>query len=442
MFNILMVSLGCDKNLCDSEEMLGILSARGYNITNDESEADAVVVNTCCFIRDAMTESIDTIFEMAKLKEGRLKYLVAAGCMAERYKKEIAEEIPEVDAFIGTTAYEKIADVMDRLREGERNLSAYQDMDYLPDVSDNRMLTSGTHMAYLKIAEGCDKRCTYCAIPSFRGPYRSVPKEKLIAQAKKMAETGVKELILVAQETTCYGQDIYGKKCLHELLHDLSLIENIEWIRLLYCYPEEIYDALIEEMAVNKKVCHYIDMPLQHSEDYILRRMGRRINKEGIIRVIETLRKRIPDITIRTTFITGFPGETKEMHDELLKFIDETEFDRLGVFTFSPEEGTKAAEFPEQVPEETAEQYRNEIMELQQEISYDINQRFIGKTLDVIIEGYMADDDVYAARSYRDAPNVDGLVFVSCDYELLSGSMVKVRVREAGEYDLIGDIVE
>jgi ribosomal protein S12 methylthiotransferase len=441
MFNILMVSLGCDKNLCDSEEMLGILASRGYNITNDEREADAVIVNTCSFIKDAMTESINTVLEMARLKEGRLKYLLVAGCLAERFKNEIAEELPEVDVFIGTTGFEKIADLIDELRQGETKVTAYEPVDYLTETSTQRIVTSSPYMAYLKIAEGCDKHCTYCAIPSFRGRYRSVPKEKLLAQAVKMAESGVKELVLVAQETTCYGVDLYGAKKLHELIHALSEIEGIEWIRLLYCYPEEIYDELIDEMATNKKVCHYIDMPLQHSEDVILGRMGRRIKKAEIIEIVQKLRNRMPDIAIRTTLIAGFPGETDEMHEDLMRFINEMEFDRLGVFTFSPEEGTPAAEFPDQVPEERAERYRDEIMELQQEISYDINQKLIGSEMDVIIEGYITDDDVYAARSYRDAPNVDGLVFVRCDYELISGSIVKVKITDASDYD-IGGVLE
>lgn len=440
MFNVLLISLGCDKNLCDSEEMLGILTARNYNITNDETEADAVIINSCCFIRDAMTESIDTIFEMAKLKEGRLKFLILAGCMAERFQAEIAEDIPEVDAFVGTTAYEEIADIIDRLRAGERRICAYHSLDYLPDTTTGRISSTAPYMAYLKIAEGCDKHCTYCAIPSFRGPYRSVPKEKLLEQAEKLAMDGAKEIILVAQETTCYGKDLYGKKCLHELIHDLSKIEQIEWIRLLYCYPEEIYDELITEMAENPKVLHYIDIPLQHSEDAILRKMGRRIDKKGITEVIRKLRDRMPDIALRTTFITGFPGETEKQHEALLRFINEIEFDRLGVFSYSPEEGTPACGFPDQVPEETAERYRDEIMELQQEISYDKNQTFIGKTLPVIIEGYIAENDVYAARSYRDAPNVDGYVFLTCDYELISGSIVNAHITEAGEYDLIGEI--
>ncbi len=441
MFNILMVSLGCDKNLCDSEEMLGILASRGYNITNDEREADAVIVNTCSFIKDAMTESINTVLEMARLKEGRLKYLLVAGCLAERFKNEIAEELPEVDGFIGTTGFEKIADLIDELRQGETKVTAYEPVDYLTETSTQRIVTSSPYMAYLKIAEGCDKHCTYCAIPSFRGRYRSVPKEKLLAQAVKMAESGVKELVLVAQETTCYGVDLYGAKKLHELIHALSEIEGIEWIRLLYCYPEEIYDELIDEMATNKKVCHYIDMPLQHSEDVILGRMGRRIKKAEIIEIVQKLRNRMPDIAIRTTLIAGFPGETDEMHEDLMRFINEMEFDRLGVFTFSPEEGTPAAGFPDQVPEERAERYRDEIMELQQEISYDINQKLIGSEMDVIIEGYITDDDVYAARSYRDAPNVDGLVFVRCDYELISGSIVKVKITDASDYD-IGGVLE
>lgn len=441
MFNILMVSLGCDKNLCDSEEMLGILASRGYNITNDEREADAVIVNTCSFIKDAMTESINTVLEMARLKEGRLKYLLVAGCLAERFKNEIAEELPEVDGFIGTTGFEKIADLIDELRQGETKVTAYEPVDYLTETSTQRIVTSSPYMAYLKIAEGCDKHCTYCAIPSFRGRYRSVPKEKLLAQVVKMAESGVKELVLVAQETTCYGVDLYGAKKLHELIHALSEIEGIEWIRLLYCYPEEIYDELIDEMATNKKVCHYIDMPLQHSEDVILGRMGRRIKKAEIIEIVQKLRNRMPDIAIRTTLIAGFPGETDEMHEDLMRFINEMEFDRLGVFTFSPEEGTPAAEFPDQVPEERAERYRDEIMELQQEISYDINQKLIGSEMDVIIEGYITDDDVYAARSYRDAPNVDGLVFVRCDYELISGSIVKVKITDASDYD-IGGVLE
>ena len=442
MFNICLISLGCDKNTVDSEEMLGVLASRGYNIINDETEADAIIVNTCCFIKDAADESINTIFEMAELKKDRLKYLIVAGCIAERYKDEVRSELPEVDAFVGTSATCDIADVLDRLREGGGSPDAYRSLEELPVIEADRVLTGAPYYGYLKIAEGCDKRCTYCAIPSFRGRYRSYPESILIRRAEQMAESGVKELILVAQETTCYGVDKGGKKTLHQLINKLSKIEGIEWIRILYAYPEEIYDELIEEMASNSKVCHYIDMPLQHTEDRILRRMGRRLNKERIYEIVEKLRERIPDITIRTTFITGFPGETEEEHEALLDTINELEFDRVGVFTYSPEEGTPAAGFEEQVPEELKERYKNDIMELQQDISYEINQSFVGKSLDVMIEGYIPDDDVYAARSYRDAPDVDGFVFVKCDYEPVSGSIIKAKIISAGEYDLIGEAEE
>ncbi len=443
MFKILMISLGCDKNLCDSEEMLGRLQARGYDITNDEADADAVIINTCSFIKDAMQESIDNILEMAQLKgNAGIKYIIVCGCLAERFKDEITKEIPEIDAVVGTTGFDKIVDVIDKLREGEKNVTSFEPLDYLTDTRTDRVLTASTFYSYLKIAEGCDKRCTYCAIPKFRGPFRSVPMEKLLEQARMLASNGIKELMLVAQETTCYGKDIYGEKKLHTLIRKLSEIEGIEWIRLLYAYPEEIYDELIEEMATNKKVCHYIDMPLQHTEDKILKRMGRRINKEGIVNVVSRLRERMPDICIRTTFIAGFPGEEASDHEALMEFINELEFDRLGVFTYSREEGTPAAEFPNQVDEEIAADYMKEIMELQQEISFEKNEALVGETLAVIIEGYIAEDDVYVGRTYRDAPNVDGLVFVTAPYELMSGAIVEVKINEASEYDLIGDVVE
>ncbi len=449
MYKILMVSLGCDKNLCDSEEMLGLINESGYGITNDENEADIVIINTCSFIKDAMEESITTIFEMAELKKKNLKYIIVAGCLSERFKNEIAEEMPEVDAFLGTTSFDRIIKVIEALDERIETSSdnfapimEFCDKNYLPDIKARRIITSGTYMAYLKIAEGCSKYCTYCIIPHIRGKYRSIPMEKLLKQAQDMAEDGIKEIVIVAQETTCYGTDIYGKKCLHELIHKISEIPGIEWIRLLYCYPEEIYDELISEIAENNKVCHYIDMPLQHSETNILKRMGRKTDKEHIKEVISKLKAKVPDIAIRTTFIAGFPGETDKDHEALMEFINEVEFDRLGVFTYSAEDGTPAANMPEQVPEEKKEKYRAEIMELQQEISYDKNESFIGKNLDVIIEGYIPDEDIYAARSYRDAPNVDGMVFVKCDYELMSGSIVNILVTDASEYDLIGEIVE
>ncbi|MBQ7708036.1 MAG: 30S ribosomal protein S12 methylthiotransferase RimO [Lachnospiraceae bacterium] len=444
--NILMVSLGCDKNLCDSETMMGILSANNYNLTNDESEADAVIINTCSFIKDAMEESINTILEMAQLKKDRLKYLIVCGCLAERYKNEIFDEIPEIDACVGTASFDRIVEVIKKLEEEESNskskVTVFDDIDRLAVSNVHKAISSGTFMGYLKIAEGCDKRCTYCAIPSMRGNYRSVPMEKLLDEASYMAENGIKELVLVAQETTCYGKDIYGKKSLHELIHKLALIDGIEWIRVMYCYPEEIYDELIDAFVNEPKLLHYIDMPLQHSEDDILRRMGRRTNKQFITDVINKLRKKVPDIAIRTSLIAGFPGETEEDHKKLMEFLDEMELDRVGVFTYSREDGTPAASFENQIDEKVAERWRDEIMELCQEISEDKNEALIGKTLKVIIEGYSPDDDVYVGRTYKDAPGVDGLVFVECDYELISGTIVDVKINESGPYDLIGTIID
>ncbi|MBQ8912606.1 MAG: 30S ribosomal protein S12 methylthiotransferase RimO [Lachnospiraceae bacterium] len=440
--NILMVSLGCDKNLCDSETMMGILSAYNYNLTNDENEADVVIINTCSFIKDAMEESINTILEMAKLKEGRLKYIIVAGCLAERYKNEIFDEIPEIDACVGTTSFDRIVEIINKLELGGNKVVAYDSIDRLTTSDFHKAITSGTFMGYLKIAEGCDKRCTYCAIPLMRGRYRSVPMEKLLDEASYMAENGIKELVLVAQETTCYGKDIYGKKCLHELIHKLALKDGIEWIRVMYCYPEEIYDELIEAFVKEPKLLHYIDMPIQHSEDNILRRMGRKTDRKSIIEVIGKLRNAVPDIAIRTSLIAGFPGETEENHQSLMEFLDEAELDRVGVFTYSREEGTPAAEFDNQIDEKTAERWRDEIMELCQEISLDKNETMIGKTVKVIIEGYSPEEDVYIGRTYKDAPGVDGLVFVECDYELISGSIVEVIINEAGPYDLIGRIIE
>ena len=439
--NILLVSLGCDKNLCDSEAMLGLLRANNYNITNDEQEADVVVVNTCSFIHDAMEESINTILEMAQLKQGRLKYLIVTGCLAERFKEEIFDEIPEVDACLGTASFDKIVEVIKDL-EGKDKISVFEDLGRLPLVDTKRVITSGTFMGYLKIAEGCNKFCTYCVIPHIRGRYRSLPMEKLINEASYMASQGIKELILVAQETTCYGIDLYGRKSLTKLVKEIAKIEGIEWIRLMYCYPEEIDDELIELFATEEKLCKYIDMPLQHSEDNILKRMGRKTDKESIKAVITKFRAKCPDIAIRTTLISGFPGETEEEHNNLLEFIDEMEFDRLGVFTYSREDGTPAASFDNQVDEELASNWRDEIMELQQEVSLDKNQELVGNIQKVIIEGYSPEDDVYVGRTFRDAPNVDGMVFVECDYELISGTIVDVMIKEAGPYDLIGGIVD
>lgn len=435
---ILFISLGCDKNLADSEEMLGLLTARGHEIVDDETQADAIVINTCCFIKDAKEESVETILEMAEYKKtGSCHALVVTGCMAQRYQKEIIQEVPEVDAVLGTTSYGDIVKALEEAVAGN-HFEEFRDIDYLPDTGSKRVLTTSGHFGYLKIAEGCDKHCTYCIIPKLRGRFRSVPMERLIAQAEDMAEQGVKELILVAQETTVYGKDLYGKKSLHILLKKLCEIRGIRWIRILYCYPEEIYDELIETIRDEKKICHYLDIPIQHASDRILKRMGRRTSKQELIDIIGKLRKEIPDIVLRTTLITGFPGETEEDHEELKEFVDEMEFDRLGVFTYSPEENTPAAEMADQVPEEVKEERRDELMELQQEISYDRGQDRIGQELLVMIEGKVADESAYIGRTYGDAPKVDGYIFVQTGELLMTGDFAKVRVTGALEYDLIG----
>ena len=441
-FKVALVSLGCDKNTVDGEEMLGILTAHGYRLAELPEDADAVIVNTCCFIGDALEESISTLFEIAQLKkEGSLQYLIVTGCMSERYKEQISTEIPEADAFLGTTGFTEIATVLDRLRAGERGIAVFPDVNRVTEESPRR-ITNRPYTEYLKIAEGCDKKCTYCAIPRFRGAYRSIPMNRLVKTARELAAEGVKELILVAQETTVYGRDIYGEKKLPELLRRLGEIEDLEWIRLLYCYPEEIDDELIEAIATEPKVVHYIDMPLQHTETRVLQRMGRILTKEGLFRLVERLRTRIPDIALRTTLIAGFPGETEEEHQALLETLDTLEFDRLGVFTYSKEEGTIAADMPDQLPQETKERYRDEIMELQQEISLDKNESLVGKKYQVLVEGYLPEEDVYVARTYRDAPDVDGMVFLSADRELMSGSMVTARIVGAAEYDLTAELEE
>ena len=439
--NILFISLGCDKNLVDSEVMLGLLDSRGYQIVDDETIADVIVVNTCCFIHDAKEESIQTILEMAEYKKaGRLKALVVTGCLAQRYQQEIIDEIPEVDAVLGTASYDKIAEAIDEALGGHSEMYL-EDLDRLPQVSSKRLVTTGGHYAYLKIAEGCDKHCTYCIIPKVRGNFRSVPMEQLLKEAKELAEGGVKELILVAQETTVYGQDIYGEKSLHRLLKELCKIDGIQWIRLLYCYPEEIDANLIQVMKEEPKICHYLDLPIQHASDAILKKMGRRTSKAQLVDTIRTLREEIPDITLRTTLITGFPGETEEQHQELVEFVDEMEFDRLGVFTYSPEENTPAAEMPDQIPEEVKEDRQAELMELQQEIAFDLAEDMIDREVLVMIEGKVADENAYVGRTYRDAPNVDGLIFINTDEELMSGDFAKVKVTGAMEYDLIGELM-
>ncbi len=437
---IMFASLGCDKNLVDTENMLGILKDKGFEFTDDEMQADVIAVNTCCFINDAKQESINTILEMAEHKKDAVcKALIVTGCLAHRYKDEIIEEIPEVDALIGTSSYDKIAEVVLSVLEG-KGINFVESADRLPVVNNHRVMTTGGYYEYLKIAEGCNKHCTYCIIPKVRGNFRSFTMEYLLEQAEYLVKNGTKELILVAQETTLYGIDIYGKKALPELLRKLCKIDGLEWIRILYCYPEEITDELIQVIKEEPKICKYLDMPIQHSSDNILKRMGRRTSRQELVDIITKLRENIPDIALRTTLITGFPGETEEDVEDLLDFVDTMEFDRLGVFTYSPEEGTPAATMSEQIEEEVKENRRDRIMELQQEVSLDKSAAMVGKTVQVMIEGKIADDDAYVGRSYKDAPNVDGYVFVNTNAQLMSGQIVSVNITGAMEYDLIGEL--
>jgi len=439
---ILFISLGCDKNLVDSEVMLGLLAGNGYTMTDNEQEADIIIVNTCCFIGDAKEESVNTILEMAELKRtGNCKALIVTGCMAQRYKEEVIAEIPEVDGVLGTSSYPEIVDTVKKVLEKNKVLSFY-DMNKTAEFNVKRMLTTGGHYAHLKIAEGCDKNCTYCIIPKVRGHYRSTPLEKLIAEAKGLAEQGVKELILVAQETTLYGVDLYGEKSLHILLKELCKIEGIHWIRIQYCYPEAIYDELIQTMKEERKVCHYLDIPIQHANDEILKRMGRKTNKKQLTKIIEKLRREIPDIVLRTTLIAGFPGETKEQHEELMQFVNDMEFDRLGVFAYSREEDTPAAMMDNQVAEEIKQERREAIMELQQEVSSDKAETMIEKVLEVMVEGKVADEPAYVTRTYGDAPGVDGYLFLNSGEMIETGTFLNAKVTGALEYDLIGEIAD
>lgn len=437
---ILFISLGCDKNLVDSEHMLGLLTRHGHSITDDEATADIIVVNTCCFIHDAKEESIQNILEMAEYKKtGNCKALIVTGCMAQRYQKEIPEEIPEVDAVLGTNSYDKIVEAIDEVLQG-KGYENYHPLEGIPEVDAKRIITTGGSFEYLKIAEGCDKHCTYCIIPRLRGNYRSVPMEKLLEEARQLAEAGVKELILVAQETTVYGKDLYGEKSLHVLLKKLCEISGIYWIRILYCYPEEIYPELIQVIKEEPKICHYLDLPIQHANDEILKRMGRRTSKQELVDIIQNLRREIPDIALRTTLITGFPGETQEQHEELMDFVQEMEFDRLGVFTYSPEEDTPAANMENQIDEEVKLDRQAELMELQQDISLKVGERRVGLTLWAMVEGKVADEEAYVARTYADAPSVDGYLFLNTSQTLVTGDFVKARITGSLEYDLIGGL--
>lgn len=438
---ILFISLGCDKNLVDSEEMLGLLNREHFEFTDDESEADVIVINTCCFVNDAKEESVNTILQMAEYrKSGSCKALIVTGCLAQRYKTEISDEIPEVDAILGTSSYDKIVDAVKSTICGEK-YEKFNPLDELIVEESERVVTTGGHYAYIKIAEGCNKCCTYCIIPKIRGRYRSVPEEDILKTAEKLVENGAKELILVAQETTLYGGDLYGRKMLPDLLKKICKIPGLIWVRILYCYPEEITDELIEVMKNEPKVCHYIDMPIQHASDKILKAMGRRTNRVELTERILKIRKEIPDIVLRTTLISGFPGETEEDHEEMLDFVDEMEFERLGVFAYSPEEDTAAAEMPDQIDEDIKIKRRNEIMELQQEIAFENAENMIGRDLLVMIEGKVVDENAYVGRTYMDCPNVDGNIFITTDEELITGDFVKVKVTGAAEYDLIGEII-
>jgi ribosomal protein S12 methylthiotransferase len=441
--NIYFVSLGCDKNLVDSENMLGILHENGYQITNEEQEADIIIVNTCCFINDAKQESINTIIEMAEYKKsGALKALIVTGCLAERYKDEILTEIPEVDALLGTSSFSEILKVIEKITDGKKH-THFESLDSLPKVTSKRMLTSGSYSAYLKIAEGCDKHCTYCIIPQVRGNYRSVPMEDLISEATYLAEQGVKELILVAQETTLYGKDIYGEKSLPKLLRELCKIQGVEWIRILYCYPEEITDELIDTMKEEPKICRYLDIPIQHASNRILKLMGRKTSKEDLIEIISKLRTNLPDIVLRTTLITGFPTETEEEHQELLEFVKCMQFERLGVFTYSKEDNTAAAKLKPQITAKIKKQRQKDIMKLQQSVVFQHTSQLVNNEYEVLIEGKIADEqNVYIGRTYMDAPQVDGFLFLNAEADLMSGDLVKAVVSGAKGYDLVGDLVE
>lgn len=434
---ILLISLGCDKNLVDSEFMLGKLTEKGFEIVDDESEAEAIVINTCCFIHDAKEESIETILEMAQYKKtGVLKALVVCGCLAQRYHDEIKEEIPEVDAIIGTTAYEDIVNAVMEAVSGHFS-EKLKNIDYLPSQNAKRIYSTGTEYSYLKIAEGCDKHCTYCIIPKLRGSYRSVPMEDIIKQAEYLAECGVKELIIIAQETTIYGKDIYGENKLTELLDRLCKVPGIKWIRLLYAYPEEITEELAYAIRDHEKICNYIDMPIQHCSDNILKRMGRRTSKAELFEKIAMLRRIVPDIALRTSLITGFPGESEKDHKELVEFIKNVRFDRLGVFKYSAEENTPAASFEDQIPENVMDERFDELMSIQQEIAFEKARERVDDVVEVMIEGEIPEEEVYIGRTRIDAPNIDGCVFLPMTEKFMTGDICRARVTGARDYDLL-----
>ena len=436
---VYLISLGCDKNLVDSEVMLGLLQEAGHTPTDEIEDADAAIVNTCCFIGDAKEESINTILALTgRRTEGTLRRLIVTGCLAQRYADEIRSEIPEVDAIVGTSSYEDIVAAL--TEEGE--YESLRSIDYLPMPATPRAVTAGNYVSYVKIAEGCDKHCTYCIIPKIRGSYRSFPIERLVAEAERLAAAGTRELILVAQETTVYGTDLYGRKMLPDLLHKLCRIEELQRIRIMYCYPEEIDDALIDAIASEPKVCRYLDMPIQHASDEILKRMGRRTDRAAIEATVAKLRKKIPGIVLRTTLITGFPGETEEDFAILEEFVKNMRFERLGCFPYSKEEGTAAATMKGQVQKRVRERRKNAIMRLQRDICSAYSESLVGRTLPVLVDGFLPDEGVFTGRTEGDAPTIDGAVFFEGPQSLLSGDIVPVRITAAHEYDLTGEVVD
>lgn len=437
---VCLISLGCDKNLVDSEVMLGALRQAGFEFTDDEEEADIAVINTCCFINDAKEESIDTIIELGQRRtKGQLKALIVTGCLGQRYTKDIHAELPEVDAIVGISSIGRIVEAIDLVLKGTAT-DIIEDIKLPVKGNNPRVITTGGYYDYLKIAEGCDKHCTYCVIPSVRGSYRSMPMEDLVKEAELLVSKGVKELNLVAQETTLYGIDLYGRKALPELLHRLCEIKELRMLRLLYCYPEEITDELIDVIVSESKIMHYLDIPIQSGSDRILKLMGRKTTASDIRCLVDKLRTKIPDICLRTTLISGFPGETQEDHQASLDMVKELRFDRLGVFTYSKEEGTPAARMKGQVLKSVKQKRRNELMRSAAQIAFEINEGLIGKELEAIIEGFLPKEGIYVARTYRDAPGVDGYLFVSTSKELMSGDIVAVRITGTNEYDLIGEL--
>lgn len=439
--NVFFVSLGCDKNLVDTEVMLGHIRDAGYELVNEEADADVAIVNTCSFIHDAKEESVQTILEMGTFKEGNLKGLIAVGCLTQRYQEELIREMPELDGILGTSNYDEIVPAIEAVMNKEKYVS-FKDINYACAPYIKRVGDQTAHYAYLKIADGCNNNCSYCIIPSLRGRVRSREIDSLVEEARFLVEQGKTEIILVAQDVTKYGIDLYKEKALPKLLKALVKIEGLEWLRLLYCYPEDITDELIEVMASESKIMDYIDIPIQHISNPILKNMARRSNDETIKGVITKLRTAMPNIAIRSSLIVGFPGENEEDYQRLADFVRDFKLDRVGVFTYSLEEGTKAATMGGQIAQEVMDERRDGIMAIQQEVSLENNEAMVGRIVDCIIEGFIPDDQVYVGRTYKDAPGVDGVIFISTDYKLMAGQIVPVKVTDFNEYDLIGDVYD